>query len=187
MSSKIYITSDTHFYHQKMVTHFGRTKFKDVNEMNNVIVQNINKKVQIWDKLYHLGDVTYRKSEFQKNIEPHILVADIEYIKGNHDKKSISDVHLKQIIFQQKIIELVHNPNDHTGTCDIVIHGHIHKGGNRSMNFKGYYVKDYIYIANEGNNIFYNVNLEFHKYKPKHLTEILSEINQFKKLLKVNK
>ena len=72
------------------------------------------------------------------------------------------------INFKSKSFELVHNPIDTTFTTNYVLHGHIHKSGKRNFPF------------NHSRDRFYNCNIEYHKYKPKLLNEILGEL-QLKK------
>ena len=54
--SKIFITSDTHFCHDKPFIYEPRG-FSSVNEMNEAIIKNWNKVVKPDDIVYHLGDV----------------------------------------------------------------------------------------------------------------------------------
>jgi len=160
----IYITSDTHFNHQMLIDNNFRP-FSSIKQMNTQIIKNWNKKVKKGDIVYHLGDVSLKnKKHFDKKILPK-LNGTIIFIRGNHDPINIS--HIKSIIIQYKgkTFELVHNPLNTTFTTDYVLHGHFHINGKTNKQISE-------------NKRFYNVNMEFHKYKPKPINEIFGEINQ---------
>jgi calcineurin-like phosphoesterase family protein len=52
----IWLTSDTHFFHENIIMYCGRP-FSGAEEMNEVLTDNWNKVVKPGDIVYHLGDV----------------------------------------------------------------------------------------------------------------------------------
>ena len=58
----IYFTSDMHFFHERIIRHCGRP-FRDVQEMNERLIQNWNGTVGPDDEVYILGDVTMKGPE----------------------------------------------------------------------------------------------------------------------------
>lgn len=80
----IWITSDTHFDHAKIIEYCNRP-FKDVNEMNETMIRNWNRVVRQEDTVYHLGDFALtsanRYEYFLNRLNGNIVL-----ILGNHDK-----------------------------------------------------------------------------------------------------
>ncbi len=166
----IYITSDTHFNHKTMIQQQWR-KFKTTTEMNEFIIKQWNSVVKPEDTVYHLGDVALNKKTYYcEHIEP-MLNGKIIYIRGNHDPQSLTRVEHIVIKFKGKMLELVHNPKDAVCIWDYCLHGHLHISGNHEDIFSK-------------QPKFYNCNLEYHKYKPKLLNEILGDLEQRQKDLK---
>lgn len=84
--SEVFLISDTHFFHQKILE-FCRPQFKTVEEMNEAIVENWNKKVTKRDSVWHLGDLCFGPVH---NLD---IVKRLNGIKnlvmGNHDQYGI--------------------------------------------------------------------------------------------------
>ena len=79
----IYVTSDTHFCHNKPFIYEDRG-FKSIEEMNDTIIENWNKLVKPDDTVIHLGDVMLNDNEQGiKCLES--LNGKITIIIGNHD------------------------------------------------------------------------------------------------------
>lgn len=92
-AQKVFFTSDTHYGHNNICR--GVSKWADleentrdfdtVSDMNDGIVNGINKNVREDDILFHLGDFAlYNKKknfEFRKQIK----CKNVHLIKGNHD------------------------------------------------------------------------------------------------------
>lgn len=162
---KIWIISDTHFNHKTMIKEKWRD-FYSIFHMNRKIMDNWNRLVSNKDLVYHLGDVCIsQKEKFMKEILPK-LNGEIIFIRGNHDSKSFSNIKNLIIDYKGKVIELVHDPNDATLTTDYIIHGHLHKSGNHD-------------ITKVDKIKYYNANIEFQKYKPKLLCEIIGELDKY--------
>jgi calcineurin-like phosphoesterase family protein len=88
--SKIYFTSDHHFGHKNIIK-FSERPFKDVNEMDEILIQRWNEKVNPEDEVYHLGDVGLSSSGKLRKILDR-LNGKIYLINGNHEK-SAHDCH----------------------------------------------------------------------------------------------
>jgi len=76
----IYFTSDTHFDHENIIKYCNRP-FKDVNHMNESMIENWNNTVNDTDTVMHLGDFSFKSDKFINRLNGNITL-----IKGNHDK-----------------------------------------------------------------------------------------------------
>lgn len=81
MESKIFLTADTHFGHQKMLEE--RTEFSSVAEMDECLIDNWNEIVRPHDTVLHLGDFTLSKNpeKYKRKLNGHIYL-----VPGNHDE-----------------------------------------------------------------------------------------------------
>lgn len=96
-----FFVSDTHFGHHSIIGHcrpeflngkdLPEDKFERkailqslVPEMDEVLIKNWNERVGKNDRVYHLGDVSWRPDHFIENIRPR-LNGTIRLIPGNHD------------------------------------------------------------------------------------------------------
>lgn len=78
----IYFTSDNHFWHENVIRFCGRP-FKDVAEMNEMMIKNWNDVVKPEDAIYCLGDFSLA-IRAMKAVVPRLN--GIKYlVPGNHD------------------------------------------------------------------------------------------------------
>ena len=88
----IWFTSDTHYQHSSIagptLTKWksGYRNFKSVQEMNDCLVDTINKYVKEDDILYHLGDFSFGSPQKMFNFRNSLICKTIHLIKGNHDE-----------------------------------------------------------------------------------------------------
>ena len=137
----IYYIGDTHFGHANVIKHDGRP-FETVEEMDEAIIRNWNRRVQKDDDVYVLGDFCFRNTEscswyLQKlKGRKHLIV-------GNHDSKLLKDEkalsmldsvdHMTVIRDNGKQITLCHYPmaswdGSHHGSWHIYAHIHNNDG-----------------------------------------------------------
>lgn len=87
MSNRVFIIGDTHFGHKNIIRYCNRP-FKDVYEMNKVLVQNWNSTVGKDDIVYMLGDFALTTKDETIEIG-HYLNGNKTLILGNHDHASM--------------------------------------------------------------------------------------------------
>lgn len=80
---KYFFTSDTHFGNEKILEHCKRP-FKNVEKMNEALIENWNKTVSPTDYIYHLGD--FGSDSLIDNQDIFNQLHGRKYlIRGNHD------------------------------------------------------------------------------------------------------
>lgn len=182
--SKIWMTSDLHFGHDREFI-WGPRGFKNVQEMNEAIVKNWNAVVAPEDKVYVLGDLMLGDNEAGiKMIKQ--LKGTIHVILGNHDTKTraemykecpnVADVqHATVIKFKGYTFYLSHYPtmtsnhdeNKPLKAQTISLCGHSH------------YTNKF---EDMGKGIIYHVEMEAHNCKPILIEEIIKDIVAFTSL-----
>ena len=81
--SKIFVTSDTHFGHDREFV-WGPRGFSSIEEHDAAIIANWNSVVGLDDIVYHLGDVMLKDNEHGMNCLRQ-LNGTIYIVPGNHD------------------------------------------------------------------------------------------------------
>ena len=135
-----WIISDTHFGHKNIITYCSRP-CADVKQMDDAMIKRWCGAVKSGDTVYHLGDVGYLEgSQAVKTPDSHIntIIHRLPGLKvltlGNHDRGPAPmhavgfDVVCDEIILRRfgRVLRLRHKPTTLQGTCDWVLHGHIH-------------------------------------------------------------
>lgn len=86
---KVWLTSDTHFWHNNIIKYCNRP-FETVEEMNQALIDNWNSVVGPDDHVYHLGDFCFGNVEkWNTVLAPGVLNGHIHLILGNHDPDRI--------------------------------------------------------------------------------------------------
>lgn len=83
----IYFTADTHFSHKNIIEYCKRP-FKEIDEMDQALIDNWNSVVADGDSVYHLGDFSIGRNPpdyYLSKLKGHIYL-----VFGNHDKKIIN-------------------------------------------------------------------------------------------------
>ena len=146
-----------HFGHSNMIKYENRP-FKDIYEMEEVIIRNWNNKIKKEYYVYVLGDVSFYPKEKTKEIINQLNGRKI-LIMGNHDKRKstkywkevgFEDVSKYPILFDDKYL-LSHEPRYEIASSRLYfnIHGHLHS-------------KE---VSNKP-EMFFNVSVERNNYRP---------------------
>lgn len=152
-SKKVWIVSDTHYSHKNIcrgVTDWrlpdgsipiDQTRdFKNIGQMNDAIVNNINGLVDQDDILMHVGDWSFGGFDNIKEFRDRIFCKEIHLVLGNHDhhiernrdncKSLFSSVnHFLRLEYDDHTIELLHYPMASWNGLNkgrIHLHGHCH-------------------------------------------------------------
>jgi len=136
---KVFFTSDLHLNHANILKYCNRP-FKNVEEMDRVIIENFKSTLKEGDTLYILGDLTFKR-QYAENFLRIItgMGVEVHFIIGNHDKdgktleiieKYCTDVQeMKEIQIQGIKITMCHYPMyswnaSHYGAWHLF--GHVH-------------------------------------------------------------
>ena len=123
---RIFITADHHFNHKNIIEYCKRP-FKSVEEMNNIMIEKWNKKVNKEDLVIHLGDFALGNKQQVNDIRKK-LNGTIILIKGNHDKVNKGFLIVRDSLQIGNLI-FTHRPipkADISKGC-VNVHGHIHE------------------------------------------------------------
>lgn len=113
----IFFTADYHLSHKNII-HYCNRPFKDIEDMNRTILQNLEERIRPKDILYFLGDLTFKEKlarEFFKKLSD--IEVEIHFIVGNHDSKGVIKIareycasvgHLKNVKIEGQSITLCH-------------------------------------------------------------------------------
>lgn len=139
-----FFTSDTHWGHKRIIE-LCKRPFKDVEEMNNSLIENWNKVVPKNGVVFHLGDFAFGGSELWNKVLDQ-LNGKIHLILGNHDRGNLRENYIKkfelvtpqmQIEIEGRSIYLNHYPFLCYGgswrspeQAIFQLFGHIHSGPN---------------------------------------------------------
>ena len=154
---KIWLTTDTHFGHAKMLEYENRPR-----DFEKKIFKPLSQ-IPREDTLIHLGDVCMGQDASNHGAWIFPLACNKVLVLGNHDKKShnwymehgwnfVCDG-LRLKMFGKKIL-LTHRPQADDGWYDINIHGHFHSNDHRSQEpeIQSIYTEKHKLLALELNN-----------------------------------
>lgn len=137
-SDKLFFTSDTHFFHEKIIG-FANRPFASVEEMNETLIRNWNETVPEDGIVFHLGDFCFGGNAEWWSVIPR-LNGKIILIMGNHDMRNANQdfmscfEHVTQqmtISVERQTIVMNHNPflcfgGAYRGVWQLF--GHVHSG-----------------------------------------------------------
>ncbi len=138
----IYFTADTHFGHENIIK-FCNRPFASIEEMDEVLIANWNKRVRGNDTVFILGDMFFRISDAEPVLKR--LKGKKRLIVGNHDSSWMKKVDLTRYFESvdtfletsdgQHGLTLCHYPllSWNHQRKSYMVHGHIHN--DTSMDF----------------------------------------------------
>lgn len=172
--ANIFFCSDHHFHHKNILT-FKREdgsalrEFRDVDHMNETIVQRHNERVRPNDKVYFLGDVTMARNARGLEILGR-LNGEKVLIKGNHDLCAAHQYleYFKDIRGSHQFDGLImtHIPihSESLARWGLNVHGHLH------------YQVVKLPLSQLPDRRYYNVSMERINYTPVSLEEIKKHV-----------
>ena len=173
---KLFFSSDPHYFHPKIIKYEDRP-FNNVEEMNEIMINNHNKKVGKNDYIYYVGDFSFGTPEQTCKLLDR-LNGKKYMVLGNHDKviKVNQEVRSKfewvkdyyRLKYNGLKIVLFHYP---ISVWDCKHHGSVHLFGHVHSNKGNHHPLDSV----QDNS--YNVGVDVNNFEPVSLEEILEKIN----------
>lgn len=142
----MFFSSDHHFFHKNIQKFCPKTRLgKDVMEMNELMIQAHNDRVQKNDIVFFLGDFSFGQAQETKSVLSR-LNGQKHLIYGNHDKVIKGDVSIqkmfetiqdyKETSWNKTKICLFHFPMREWNQChhgSIHLYGHVHGGMDKQI------------------------------------------------------
>lgn len=133
---RVWLITDTHFFHYKLVELNGRP-----TDFTERIIKNWHTLVEPEDLVFHLGDVAMGKEAKKERVSSVLfaLPGHKVLILGNHDHESPTwymthgfDFACQSIVFRNVL--LTHAPaNELPANAQVNVHGHLHNNGHRDL------------------------------------------------------
>lgn len=175
----IYYIADTHFRDQSIFDKCKRP-FKSIEDMENIIIDNWNKRVKDDDVVYVLGDIAKDDDSsiiqiFEKlNGHKHLIV-------GNHDHQILDSIRKSKLFESINFIDLIMDNGRKVCVCHyplmdwmefnrngILVYGHIHnKSAKNGYSYK--LMKEYYKDLPA-----YNCGVDVCDFEPKTLDELIN-------------
>lgn len=175
-----FFTADLHLNHKAILTMGHGRPFKSLEEMEEIIVNNWNKKVSSRDDVYVLGDVFWGLKYYQIQSIMDRLHGKKHLIIGNHDQlnQNINSNRWVEIV-ESKILEmdnnaviLSHHPQmewDHYYYDSYHLYGHVHGTLNLAR---------YTMLRPHKNMNCWDVGVDNNNFEPLSFNEIKSKIKE---------
>lgn len=176
---KFYI-SDLHLGHEKIIKICDRP-YSSLEEMNNALIENWNRKVKPTDEVYIVGDLFLKMPEKEGEEIIEKLNGTKYLIIGNHDWAWMGKVDLKK--YFKKVTELMtiedcgnkitlcHYPMmDFLG--DFLVYGHIHNN-----------TKDFYWQLLKTMDNAFNASVEINNFEPCTFNELVINNIKYKSIL----
>jgi calcineurin-like phosphoesterase family protein len=159
-----YFWSDQHFGHKNIIRYSDRP-FKDLDDMREMMIYNYNAIVNTSDVVAFVGDFAFLPDDEANKVLARLNGHKILII-GNHDlhkKRGLKKLNFDEIYAWATMDDkffITHYPMAHLPEPWFNIHGHEHVNGDEAT-VTGYH---------------FNVNVEFHNFKPVSKDEILQRL-----------
>ena len=172
-----YYVSDLHFGH-KNIREMCKRPFSSIEEMDEQLVENWNKRVKKNDRVYILGDLIY-KSTTPPEAYLERLKGEKVLILGNHDKWWVDKVDLTKYFSSVMRLDVINTGKGKATLCHFpmmdfegryLIHGHIH--ANTDMDY-------WSVLKNSDRTL--NAGVDVNGFQPVTFVELLENNLRFKK------
>ena len=170
-----YYTADTHFGHKNIMKYCHRP-FKDIEEMNQKLIDNINSICTTRDTLYHLGDLCFvgtitnqaGNSIHQPDYYFSLISPKVIIIRGNHDSEKTTNSIIYDMTIKERG-EYIYCQHEPYPKLNINLCGHVH---------------DMWKVVKMGHKYVVNVGVDVWDYKPITIEQIFGAIEEHRHYFK---
>lgn len=156
-----WFSSDWHLGHKRVIE-FANRPFKDIKEMDEVIIENMIKPLKKGDDFYFLGDLYWDPQSFWKFFNQVPKGIRLHWIIGNHDDRYIMN-HVGQFAEITPMMD-VKFLGQHAVICHFPMMSWNRSHYNSFMLFGHHHVNGHAMPTIQGKML--NVNCEFNNFKP---------------------
>ena len=161
---KTWFTADTHFGHAKIIEYCNRP-FKNVERMDEALINLWNSRVKEHDLVIHLGDFMFkeinRREYYLDRLSGHIT-----FVRGNHDLNNSLNTKITSLTVHLagRDIFCTHDPRNYSSRHTLNLVGHVHNKWKVKKIYDCYLV---------------NVGVDVWNYHPVDINEILKAIGKY--------
>lgn len=160
--SKLFFTSDTHFS-MKRTLELSYRPFKTVEEMDNTLISNWNKRITMNDTVIHLGDFG------NPHIFKYLNCSKMFFLPGNYERK-IEDFNLKDFFNDDRVIQMEEKQIRINGTQYYICHEPINNKFEDPEN--KFFLYGHIHRLQLVKRNGINVGIDGNRFKPMSLKEL---------------
>ena len=178
----IFYTADTHFGHANIIRFCDRP-FSSVEEMDRIMIENWNNRMQAEDTVFIVGDFAYRSSrsvvQILKQLNGHKHL-----ITGNHDHSWLQNENVEKLFESISHMDIINDSGHRVILCHYplmtwsgekkgayMVYGHIHNH-TEDLSF-------WSFIAN--NDHLLNAGVDINHFSPATLDELIKNNEAFKR------
>jgi len=162
--ARTFFTSDTHFGHANIIKFCSRP-FKDIDRMNEVLINNWNARIKPDDFVIFVGDFVFRSSvhvtSYLKSLNGNKTM-----ICGNHDHNNGLNTKIYSLSLSTKDgnFFVVHDPRHINRDYNINFVGHVHEA---------WKIRKIKWLDTGEETVFINVGVDVWKFYPVELRELV--------------
>ena len=172
MNENVWVTADTHLGHESILKHCNRP-FKNVQEMDDFIIEKWNSKISKQDHVYIVGDFAFNNhAKYLGALKgrKHLIVGSHDSMSSDCLKRFVTVSEQKQIKYQGRFFILSHCP---LRTWESCFRGNVHLFGHCHNRMKTY-------------NLSFDIGVDANNYIPFNMNDVIDMVNSREKEMEIN-